>query len=363
MIFNSIIPLPYYTPVFYNIILFIILIAFLNLQTKGYAILNTQKKENASLILLLFVVLYMGLRPLSGYYFGDMGVYYHNFLFYASGGEITRSRDLLWNIFMKLSSSIMTAQLFFILCATLYVVPLYKAAKNWLGVDRYFLFLMLVASFSFWSYGTNGIRNGIATSIFVLGLSYYKHRYWQFGLIMFSYFIHGSIIIPMIAFMLTLFYKNPKHYLMGWLIAIPISLIFGGLMETFFMSLGFGGQRAGYLTMREFDDQFSSTGFRWDFLIYSAAAVYAGYYFIIKKEFKDKVYIQLFNIYVTANAFWILVIRASFSNRFAYLSWFLMAVIIFYPFFKKQFFKKQQRVLAYTVLIYFGFTYFMFFIK
>ena len=39
-------------------------------------------------------------------------------------------------------------------------------------------------------------------------------------------------------------------------------------------------------------------------------------------------------IYLTANAFWILVIRSSFSNRFAYLSWFLMAIIIFYPFFK-----------------------------
>ena len=362
MIFNSIIPLPYYTTVFYNVILFITLIAFLNLQLKGYVIYNPKKKEYASLILLFVVTLYMGLRPVSGRYFGDMGVYYHNFQFYASGGEITRSRDLLWNIFMKLSSGIMNVQLFFILCAVLYIVPLYKAAKNWLGVDRYFLFLMLVASFSFWSYGTNGIRNGIATSLFVLGLSYYKHRYWQFGLIALSYFIHGSILIPMVAFLLTIFYKNPKYYLYGWLLAIPISLVFGGVMETFFISLGFGGQRAEYLTMREFDNQFSSTGFRWDFLIYSASAVFAGYYFIFKKKFNDKVYIQLFNMYVIANAFWVLVIRASFSNRFAYLSWFLMAVVIFYPFFKQQFFKKQQRVLAYSVIVYFGFTYIMFLI-
>jgi hypothetical protein len=63
-----------------------------------------------------------------------------------------------------------------------------------------------------------------------------------------------------------------------------------------------------------------------------------------------------------ANAFWILVIRANFSNRFAYLSWFLMAVIVFYPFFKMKFFKKQNKVLAYTILGYFGFTYLMFLI-
>ena len=363
MIFNSIIPLPYYTPLFYNIILFIILVSFLNLQVKGYVIYNNNEKEYASLFLLLFVVIYMGLRPLSGHYFGDMGVYNKYFKYYADGGEITNYEDYVWRLFMKFSSSIMSAKQFFLVCAILYVVPLYMAAKKWFGTDRYFIFLMLIASFSFWSYGTNGIRNGIATSFFVLGLSFHNKKYWQYGLLVLSYLIHGSILIPIAAFVLSVFYNNSKHYLLGWLIAIPLSLTLGSFWESFFTSLGFGGERLLYLTDDRYLDQFSSLGFRWDFLIYSASAIYAGYYFIIKKKFNDKVYIQLFNIYVTANAFWVLVIRASFSNRFAYLSWFLMALVIFYPFLKKRFFKKQQRVLAYTVLIYFGFTYFMFFIK
>jgi len=357
------IPLEFYTPIYYNTMLIIVLFAFIQLQTKGYIILNSKKREYASFLLLLAVTLYMGLRPISGKYFVDMGMYNYEFEQYASGAEITKTRDLLWSVFMKLCSGIMTAQLFFLLCATLYILPLYIASKKWLGVDRYFLFLMLITSLSFWAYGTNGIRNGIATSIFVLGLSFFKHKYWKYSLLAVSYLIHGSMLIPIAAFVLTLFYKNPKHYLFGWLLVIPISLIFGGLLEPFFMSLGFGGDRAGYLTMNEFDDQFSSTGFRWDFLVYSMAAVYAGYYFIVKRKFKDTKYIQLFNIYVSANAFWILVIRASYSNRFAYLSWFLMAVIIFYPFFKKQFFKKQQKVLAYIIILYFGFTYSMFLIK
>ena len=129
------------------------------------------------------------------------------------------------------------------------------------------------------------------------------------------------------------------------------------------MSLGFGDDRTSYLTDTRFADQFSAVGFRWDFLAYSATAVFAGYYFIIVKKFEDKIYIQLFNIYVTANAFWVLLIRASFSNRFAYLSWFLMALVIFYPFFKAAFFKDQPKVLARTIIGYFGFTYFMFLIN
>jgi uncharacterized membrane protein YiaA len=68
---------------------------------------------------------------------------------YASGGEIRVGSDILWHSFMKFCSSIMTAKIFFLVCAILYVVPLYKASKNWLGRDKYFLFFMFIASFSF----------------------------------------------------------------------------------------------------------------------------------------------------------------------------------------------------------------------
>ncbi len=359
MIFNSIIPLPFYTPLFYNALLIVILLAFIKLQTNGYVIHSNSKKESASLFLLIVVILYMGLRPIS-FVFGDMGIYYKYFEQFANGAEITNNKDYLWRLFMKFSSSIMSAQLFFLLCAILYVVPLYSASKKWFGVDRYFIFLMLVASFSFWPYGTNGIRNGIATSFFIYGLAYTKNNYIKYGIFLVAYFIHGSVLIPIAAYVLTFFYKNTQHYLIGWLLAIPLSIALGGFWENLFSSLGFGGERLKYLGDSIDKSQFASTGFRWDFLIYSAVAVYFGYYFIFKKKFNDKLYHQLFNIYVTANAFWILVIRSSFSNRFAYLSWFLMAVIIFYPFFKQRFFVKQQKVLAFTVLIYYGFTYFMF---
>lgn len=358
MIFNSFLPLPFYTPTFYNILLLMVLFMFFRLQTKGYIIYDLKKKEVLSGILLIFLTLYLGLRPISGKYFGDMWLYYHDFKHYASGGYIVNSRDFLWDLFMKFCSSKMTAKLFFLLCAFLYVVPLFLACKIWLGVDRYFLFVMLIASFSFWAYGTNGIRNGIATSIFILGLAF-NNKLLKYSLLVVSYLLHASLIIPIAAYILSVIYKNPKHFLFGWLSSIPLSLIFGGVLESFFMGFGIAGKRTQYLNMTGFEDQFSSIGFRWDFLIYSAAAVFVGYYFIIKKGFKDAAYIQLFNIYVTANAFWILIIRATFSNRFAYLSWFLMALIIFYPFFKKKFFKKQQKVLAYAILVYFGFTYFM----
>jgi len=356
------IPVEYYTPLFYNIILLLVLFTVIKLITTGYIILNPLKKEYTSLPLFLIVTLYIGLRPIHEI-FPDMPGYNYFFELFAAGGEVMERRDLLWNYFIKFCSGFMNAHSFFLVCAFLYVTPIYVACKKWLGRDHYFLLLMFIASFSFWAAGTNGIRNGIATSLFILGISFTKNKYMQYIVITISFFIHGSMIIPISAYILSFFYKNSKYYLMGWLVAIALSLLLGGFWENFITSLGYEDNRLQYLTMEGFDDQFSSIGFRWDFLLYSSSAIFAGYYFIIKKKFNDTIYIQLFNIYVTANAFWILVIRASFSNRFAYLSWFLMAVIIFYPFFKKQFFKKQQKVLAYSILIYFGFTYFMFLIK
>jgi hypothetical protein len=94
-------------------------------------------------------------------------------------------------------------------------------------------------------------------------------------------------------------------------------------------------------------------------LIYSASAIYAAYFFIFKKNFIDKNYNQLVCVYLAANGFWILVIRANFSNRFAYLSWFMMGIIIVYPFLTKIQIKKQHQVLGLVLFAYFGFTYLM----
>jgi hypothetical protein len=355
------IPAENYTQIWYSILLILVLSTYVQLRTNGNLIFNTNRKDYKTLILLFFVIFYMGLRPLN-IIFVDMTTYNSQFERYANGAELSElSVDYLWNVFMKFCSTFMTAKMFFFICVLLYVVPIYIASKKWVGANNYYLFLMVLASLSFWTYGTNGIRNGIATSFFVLAVSSTKKTYFKYGLLVVSYFIHGSLIIPLAAFVLTLFYKNPKKYLLGWLLAIPLSLLFGSFWEIFFSSFSIIGDRAIYLTQGNINnDSFAYTGFRWDFLLYSFFAIYSGYYFIVKRKFKDILYIQLFNLYVITNTLWILVIRANFSNRFAYLSWFLMAFVIFYPFLKAEFFKKQQTVLAYTILFYFGFTYLIF---
>ena len=102
--------------------------------------------------------------------------------------------------------------------------------------------------------------------------------------------------------------------------------------------------------------------FRWDFLLYSFSAIAIAYYYIIKRRFKDSFYDTLFGIYAIGNAFWILVIRANFTNRFAYLSWFLLPAIIIYPLLKVKFFEGQYRIISIMIFLFYLFTYFMYII-
>lgn len=313
------------------------------------------------LFFLLIYVLFMGTRPVSGA-FGDMGSYAAGFSKFSRMDVIpVFSKDKFFNIFMWSCSKFMTKGQFFLLVDILYILPCYLFARKYCGTFWFLAFFLFVSSFSFWSYGTNGIRNGLATALFIFGLVFYDRKVLLYLFLFLAYNFHNSMIIPVAAFIVSGLYKNPRIYLFAWLAAIPLSLAAGGFFQGLLGGLVADDRASSYLTKSDIgDDGFGSTGFRWDFILYSASAVYAGWYYIFRKGITDKFYIHLYGTYMAANTFWILVIKANFSNRFAYLSWFLMAAVIGYPLFRYKLADNQYKVAAAVLFLYFGFTYFMF---
>lgn len=315
------------------------------------------------LFLLVFICLYMGNRPVSGRAFTDMGTYARIYRNIQQGQIPIVQKEYVFNYFMIACTKLMSERWFFFLCGLIYTIPMYVFSRKYGGVYWYFIFFIFLGSFQFWPYGTNGIRNGLGTSIFILALCFYNHKMVMYAIMALSFGIHSSLIIPIAAFIAAGVYKNPRIYLHIWLAAIPLSLVGGSFWESFFGGLGFGddARAEDYLTKGNINkDSFSSSGFRWDFLLYSASAVFAGWYFIFKKKITDVFYIHLWGTFLIANAFWILVIRANFSNRFAYLSWFLMAPVIAYPLLRYKLFPNQYRVVGVVIALYYLFTYFMF---
>jgi EpsG family len=351
---NTLIPIEFYTQTYYYFVMLLVLVVYAQSGSKvqdGFNFLG--------IFSMLLIILYIGLRPISGLYFLDMLTYSQNFERIKDGVDAIESGDLGFDFFVIWCAKVMSVENFFLVCAILYIVPMWVLSKKWFDNQWFYAFLMFVGSFTFWAYGTNGIRNGLATSFFLLALAFIERKVLLLLFLVLSYSFHKSLTIPILAFGIAMYFNDPKKYFYVWLLAIPLSLALGSFWENFFASLGFGDDRISYLTDSQDETVFSGTGFRWDFVLYSATGVFAGYYYIFKKGFTDKVYNSILGTYLISNALWILVIRANFSNRFSYLSWFMLGLIIIYPLLKQQLLENQNKKIGNIIFLYFLFTFVM----
>ena len=85
-------------------------------------------------------------------------------------------------------------------------------------------------------------------------------------------------------------------------------------------------------------------GFKLNFLIYSVAPIVYG--LKIKSKINSEFYNRMLSLYIVVNAVWLLVIRIAFTDRFAYLSWFLIPFIFLYPLSIQKIYKHQNAIIA-----------------
>lgn len=234
--------------------------------------------------------------------------------------------------------------------------------KEWIAI------LFFIYSFLFIGGGANGLRSGFATSLLCVAFVLLdKQRVWQLVsiiLMIAAVSIHKSMMLPVASMIMAwLFNLSTKTTIIFWLISIPISFVAGNSIGEFFASLGFDDRMARYLVLQEDEelmDRFAYIGFRWDFLLYSAAPILLVWYLTIKHDFKDKMFNLIANTYILSNAFWIMVIRAAFSNRFASLSWFLYPLVLAYPLLRFKIWEDQDRKFGLILLAYASFTFLMY---
>lgn len=354
------IPVEYYRNTHYLLLLLFVLFIF---TYCNFVFLDTKIKFNRiifrsfSLFYLIFLVLYIGLRPVNEI-FVDMIVYNYIYEQITLFGLKTAEKDLFFYIYMYLCSLIMSANMFFLLTTMLYIIPICILSYKLFNRYWFYSFLSFVVSFSFLAYGTNTIRAGMAGSILLL-VFVFKYRIIKIFILWLAFGIHASMLVPIIAYFLACFFKNTKIVVMSWISTIIFSLSLGDFFQHFF-SRFIIDDRASYLTIENTNTEiFSSIGFRWDFILYSAMPVVLGYFFIFYKNFQDEIYKVIYRMYVIANGVWILVIYANFSDRFAYLSWFIMPLVVIYPFLCKSDMKKQHQKIGWIILLTFSFTFFM----
>ena len=325
------IPIEYYIPTYYVAISLVLVFSTLPLfkytYLENFPTINLQA---GSVFLLLVTIAFIGLRDPWGHwsYLGDTGAYTRTYDLIQEGIRTEFSKDVGFYIFMKLCSQIMGVQGFYLLSAILYVGLPYLTFKKWFGQYAFFALAAFVTAMSFWSYGINTMRNGLAAAIFIFALGFRDKRWMSYALMLLAVTFHKSMLLPLLAYITTVFYTNTKILVLFWLGCIPLSLIIGQDLETlvggiFTSDTVIADERALTYFSGQDTNLYTDQRFRIDFVVYSAIPIALAYWQIFRKRYKINV---------------------------AIISWFLMPIILIYPFLEKQNLSKTNNIL----LIIFG---------
>ncbi len=295
-------------------------------------IIPLNKKNNTFFFALAYAALMifrLGCHPIGWTTYGDRMAYASGFLSIKFNGYdfLLDGRDPMWGMISNICAMFCDEELYFIVLATLYTSMYFFACQRFAKGNTLWLLLCVFASMGFISYGVNTLRAGTAISFIVLGLSFYRRPIIMYTLFVLSLLIHFSMIIPLCMIMISKYYNKTPLFIKLWLFAVPVGLIAGGFFNSVFSSF-VNDDRTAYLTTQ---NTLYKQGFRWDFIIYSLVPIVVGSYYTLVKKFKDRLYQIILNAYILTNVFWVLVIRANFTDRFAYLSWFMIPFVLAYP--------------------------------
>jgi hypothetical protein len=323
------------------------------------------------LLLSIIIIGYLGLRPFS-WAFGDMLMYRHKWNMTDAvllDDYFNLRKEWFFDFVLRFCKILVNdAQFWFVIVELFYVGCQFWACKRLLWENVWMAIAFVFFSYQFGTYGTNGIRNGMACALMMLSISFYldRNKYgFVVGTIIFLLAMgcHRSVMIPMAALLVSMFIiKDIKYAIYIWLGCIFLSLVSGNFFQGLFGGLGLDDRMSNYSEVSDKTlSQFSHLGFRWDFLLYSAMPVWLAWIVRSRGVF-DQTFTLLANTYIIANSFWVLVCRVAFSNRFAYLSWFLYALVIAYAVIRVPIWKNQDKVAGQILMAHTAFTITMFLI-
>ena len=357
------IPASLYQTIYLFVVTLISLVVFMQYQKRsGSMSYRHNGTDTFAIVLTVCLVLFIGLRPVSGKYFVDMANYSSYYTAILEGAPFnfdTNTDNIIFdNLFAWWGSECLGYKSFFLFIAAIYFGAAFLGIRKLFPNNALAAYLLFLAAFSTFSYATNGIKAGAATSLFILAIGYRDNLKVCIPLILLSWGFHHSMIMVVAAFVVTLFVKNPKVYFALWSFCFLMALAHISFFAEFFS--GFTTEHGAEYLLSDGADDGTKGGFRIDFIMYSAVPVVVGWYAVFTKKtnLSDK-YKNLLNLYLCLNGIWMLCMYAAFTNRIAYLSWFLYPIVLIYPFLQEDWGENRYRTFSLVMLGHLGFTLFM----
>lgn len=360
---------PYYYTLYMIVVMVMTIYQFGVIQPlRGYSILYQRDNYWPMICFSVFFILLFGFRPIS-IFFGDTVNYNASYQIMQTAGSLEAadvseaSSDWLFYGFMFLCSQVVDIYYFFVIVMFFYIVMMFFGCRKLDVRHGATIMLFCIGAFSFYGYSVNGIRNGVACSFVILALAGVckGERIWPIILSFIAISCHKSTALPLACMFFTYFVRNPRYMYAIWVGAIGLSLLLGEAITNIISVISIDDRMAQIALkgdeVAENWGELLENRFRWDFLLYSSMPILLGAYTLFVRKIYNNTYLILLGTYIYANSFWVLVIRDLFSNRFAYLSWFLYPIVLAYPLFNLPVFERNHSQKTAWILIgHLGFT-------
>ncbi|MDM1503175.1 EpsG family protein [Myroides marinus] len=318
----------YYYVLFYFI--FLLVYGFID-DIKGKSSLRYFFFYIFSFFYIVFLSYYLGHRDL---HIGtDTNVYEYFYSNDIGSNNLLTSGDILYFvfqfIFIRLGFGFSDFMFF---CALFYMLTVFYAFKNFFSKNMFYAYIFFLISPYFMLFGINGVRNGMAASFFLLGLSYLfmpKKNMKKTGwiIMVMSIFLHLSLIFPLILFMFKKHIRNHERFLVIWCFAVLFMLLDINILASIITVIPIIGGRFGeYVNMRAYTYDLTS------FIVFGVPPIFLGAYILIKKKITLLWYEDIFNVYILLHIFYVLLLKTTFAVRIGYISEFMMALILCTPF-------------------------------
>jgi hypothetical protein len=335
---------------------FVILLFLISIPVKKGRITNIAPW--LSFIYIIILIFSLAGYPIDPINLTDKDRYEKAFYNISTYGFDLEYKDMGWVLHNIVCAKLFGSNIYMLwfMTALIYVLSYYSFALNILDKKRIMYFLVMSTGvLGFSSYGTNTLRQGLAIAFVLFSFRKDSNSIIRIALLIFALLFHKSVIIFILSLLIAKYIRDYRFFIVFWVMCLLLTILnfnVSDVLNNFadldqrVMKYGdtIGGASSVY-----------KSGFRLDFLLYSIMPLLFAYYYIGKKGIQDELYGLLVRSYIFANAMWILVIRIEFTDRVAYLSWFLIPFITLYPlltYYTK--FKKPQSKVLLTMFLFMG---------
>lgn len=315
-----------------------------------------QNSYIATFLMLIFTF-FIGTRPES-FEFVDMmwyAKYLHSGMMMDYGFDV--ENIIFDNILALWVNMKFSAESFYIFIAFIYYGGILFACKKLFPNNTLLAFVVYLGAFSTFSYAVNGVKAGAAASIFLIALAYRDNWKKCLPLLFVSWGFHHAMMMPIAAFIVVKFYKNPKVFFLGWLFCFIMAAAHVTYFQVLFANYT-DDKSAEYLATTG-EDWKGQAGFRIDFILYSVMPILVGWYAVMKHKIKSEFYNELLCLYLLCNGLWMLTMYVNYNNRIAYLSWLMYPIVLIYPFLNENWPGNKNKILVRVAILHVMFTLFM----